>query len=338
MSEPMRLKVELCEHVGLCPGIKRGLRIFWCTLLCAIATRRKVYYKNPPHEAMEMIASVVEKDIPVAEWHQGLSNRAIQVITPFGGPKEAYEGPHADGTCVNVQNIRELAIKWHERGYRVIFVAEHNSSEIEFINTFIGGEGVVVADFEDADVLDLNPQDKVVTLGQSSFRRDLFKGIVEVIKGRFPDNEIKAIEALCPEIVRRVEEVKSRVFVAYKRMIEIPVFDDIHQLFPYDAVVMVGSFKSKQMNFMAIELAPIFRNVIWVEDEAGLGAEQFKPGQRVLIATGPEVTLGKLKRVIRRLRGLTTDDHASVADQADPCGDCVEKEHCPRRQCKECKC
>lgn len=338
MSEPMRLKVEFCEHIGLCPGIRRGLRIFWKTLVYALATFRRVYYKNPPHEAMEMITSIVEKGIPVAEWHPGLSSRAIQVITPFGGPKEAYEGPHADGTCVNVQNIRELAIKWHERGYRVIFVAEHNSSEIEFINTFIEGEGIVVADFEDADVLDLNPQDKVVILGQSSFRRDLFKGIVEVIKGRFPDNEVKAIEALCPEIVRRVEEVKSRVFVAHKKVIEIPVFDDIHQLFPYDAVVMVGSFKSKQMSFMAIELAPIFCNVIWVENENGLGAEQFKPGQRILIASGPEVTPGKLKRVRWRLLRLTSDDLASAIDQADPCGDCIEKERCPRRQCKECKC
>lgn len=342
MSQSLNLQIDLCDRIGPCHGITDALKLLKKTLIRARLTFRQVYYKDPPHEAKRTIDAIISKGVPVIEWHPGISRRAIQMISPYGAPQEAYESRCADGTCSFVKAIRQQAVKAHKEGRQVIFLADQDSSEVQFINTFIDNTALVVSTFEEAKTLDLDAHPKVAILSQSAFRRDLFDGILRVIHGRYPEKDIVVSRTICPEIIQRAEEIKRRVYLPYGHdgVMENLTWEDFANLCPYNVVVFVGDYESKQCNFLTVEVAPYIPDdyFIWAEKPENIGCEQFKPGDKVLLATGPEVMPDKIAAIKTRLENLTDTDKVIEPHPLDACGTCSQKDKCPRHECLHCQC
>ncbi len=319
MSSPMNLRVCFCHPIGLCSGIRRGFLLLKLALILARLTGRQVYYRDPPHEAMGMIRATLEKGVPVIEWFEGLK-KGLRYITPYGAKADAFKVPHIDGSCPVVKRIRRRAIWLHRHGYKIVFASDKCSSEVEAIQTFIGNSGIVILNQREAYYeVHLLPGEKVAVLAQSSYRPDQYDAVVKTLRVKYPQNRIVADRILCHELEERTcDHVKSCCLR--------------HQ----DALVVLGSFESKQVSYMAMEMLHYSPRLIRAEGPEDLGSEQFRPGNRVMVISGNQVTDSRLQAVHERLLNLTTDDHAVPRELPDPCRDCSEVDHCQRHECLEC--
>lgn len=333
----LRLKVNVCDRIGYCRGITRAIKMLMQALAWAWLHRRCIYYKEPPHEAMEMIRKF-ERRTSVREWHDGMPEDAIQMISPYGAGPEAYECPHIDGTCPNVATLRMKAQGVIEAGYQLVIMAEADSSEIAFINRFIGGRARTISQFSDVEKLSLMPG-TIFVLSQTSFRMDLFWGLVSRLEEIFPKPDYTFVgePTVCREVELRLREITLRTNrlndPATRR--ENLTFEEFGRLFPYGAVVLVGSFESKQCSWMAVELwRSLAVKVVRVEGPGNLCGSQFRAGQRVLVSGGPEVSRKDVIRVVRKLRRLKSGDLATDGEDPGLCTGCESRGPClARRRC-----
>lgn len=317
MGDPMNLRISLMNNIGYCSGIRNGLKVLRRTILFAKLTFNTVYYKDPPQEADGMICSLKEKRVPIVEWHSGLSHRSIQYICPYGAKSEAYSTRNADGTCKNVRRVFAEAIKWYGHGYKVIIIADRDSSEAISASSFIGHSGIIVSDFNDVPKLELKPDELVAVLAQTSFRPDLFDGLVREMRSAYPNTSFVIRKTICPEIHRRLNVLLANFNLG-------------------DKVIVVGDPKSKQARFLQCELAQ-YTKVYRAEVGENLGANLFKPGDRVVITSTTSASRARILAIMNRLSFLTSDDQVTV-EVPDPCEGCSKISGCKRHQCSCCQC
>ena len=91
-----------------------------------------------------------------------------------------------DATCPLVTSIHRMVENYHRKGFDVIIIGHHGHPEVEGTAGRVSGDVHVVATEAEATRLEIRNQDKVAYVTQTTLSQEDIKGILAILKARFP--------------------------------------------------------------------------------------------------------------------------------------------------------
>ena len=176
--------------------------------------------------------------------------------------------------------------KHHNMGYMVVVVGDRDHPEVMGILGYTDGRGIVINSPDEVSSLPDVP--RLLVVAQTTYEKETFNEILDVIKDSYPDSEIKAIDTICDSTLRRQDEVRELA----RRV---------------DAVVVVGGRESgntKRLFNVARESGvPAYH----VEDETELDPDELSRYKTLGLTAGASTPNWVIMRVADYLGGLDRD-------------------------------
>ncbi len=183
------MKVTVAKSAGFCFGVKRAIEMVESEIQNnensgPIYTYGPIIHNEIVTADLEDrgVRIMVEGDDP-ADYEKG-----TVIIRSHGVTKEVEESIKnaghrvVDATCPFVKKIHRIVREYDEEGYRIIITGDPDHPEVRGIKGWIkSGRCDCILSFEDFKSLDIDPDEKVCLVSQTTFNHEKFKDIVENI-------------------------------------------------------------------------------------------------------------------------------------------------------------
>jgi 4-hydroxy-3-methylbut-2-enyl diphosphate reductase len=211
--------------------------------------------------------------------------RGIVIIRAHGiGPEQKRQCEREgitciDATCPNVRRIHRDVAAYASRGFHVIIVGEETHGEVRGIRGY-AGSATVISSASDAEISPI-PMPCIV-VGQTTFKREEYRRICEVLRTREP--RVEVLDTLCAATESRQESLQ--------RLAE-----------RVDALLVIGGRKSANTRWLyqaAIETG----KPSWHIEEASDIPREISGFERVGISAGastPDSTVEEVEAALLRL-------------------------------------
>ncbi len=123
--------------------------------------------------------------------------------------KEKHVEIIIDATCPLVEKVHREVRKFAARGYWIILVGHENHDEIVGTSGEAPQRMRIVANINEAKKISISDPEKVVVLSQTTLSVDDTRGIIEVLRARFPKLITAAKEDICYATQNRQDAVKQ---------------------------------------------------------------------------------------------------------------------------------
>ena len=274
--------VLLSESMGLCGGVRRALDLAEAASNQAGAT------------AVFALGDLVHSR-HVMDWLAGRGVKRVQspgevtsgtvIIRAHGERPDALRDLEErgvrviDATCSKVARSHRIVEEYRSRGYHIIVAGERGHSEVAGIVARAGSCTVVETASEAGSVDEPGP---CMLIAQTTFRREEFDAIRDVLKARIPGLEV--VESICPAMAQRQAALSDLA----KRV---------------DAIVVIGG-KHSANTVRLYETARSLEIPCWhIEGPEDLPAES-KQYLRIGVTAGASTPDWIVDSVVARLRGL----------------------------------
>jgi 4-hydroxy-3-methylbut-2-en-1-yl diphosphate reductase len=203
-----------------------------------------------------------------------------------------------DATCPLVTKVHMEAIKYAREGYTIVLIGHEGHDEV--IGTM--GEAphaiVLVEDVDDVNALPFDATTKLAYLTQTTLSVDETRGIIAVLKDRFPQLVGPNKDDICYATQNRQEAVKDLVPEA-------------------DVVVVLGSQNSSNSNRLAEIAKQNGRPAYLIDTVEELHLEWFRAADTVLITAGASAPEDHVLEVVERLRNHfdATLEHRTIREE-----------------------
>jgi len=189
-----------------------------------------------------------------------------------------------DATCPLVTKVHIQALKFHNRGYKIILIGHKNHPEVEGTMGQVPEEDIIlVENVQDVEKLELN-NDKIAYITQTTLSVDDTIMVINKLKSKFPHIESSPKEDICYATTNRQNAVKE--FAG-----------------DCDAFIVVGSSNSSNSNRL-VEVAKnsgcLKSNLI--EDAASLNVDEYRNYNSIGISSGASVPDILVMSVIDKLK------------------------------------
>ncbi len=213
------MEVILADVLGYCFGVRRAVDT--ATLTLENNNGNKVYSLGPLIHNQVALEMLSEKGLCVLK-DDNLENVEAEskiIIRAHGVPPETLKKIEENkcevinATCPKVLASQKSAAKYAAMGYTVILAGDRNHGEVVGIAGYAGKKFILIENCSDAEKLPLFSADEnVVLLSQTTFSREEFKGISEILQKKAQNLKVmdticsatrerqKALEALCPKV------------------------------------------------------------------------------------------------------------------------------------------
>ncbi len=185
MSEIMR-----AEHMGFCFGVKNAVD---AALETISENSGNVYAVGPIIHNAHVSKELKDKGLITVDSIEEVPDGATIIVRSHGESREFYEKAETkkitvvDTTCPNVKKIHDLASDADSIGKQVVIVGDADHPEVIGIKSR-AGDPVIIDSPDQAKDLDLT---NILVLAQTTFDRQLFSEIEEVLKEKDPGADIK---------------------------------------------------------------------------------------------------------------------------------------------------
>lgn len=190
-----------------------------------------------------------------------------------------------DGTCPRVLEAQRQARRLAEESYRLIVVGHQEHPEVAGLLGAVAGAAEVVLDPEE---LRLRPQERLGVLSQTTLLPEQFTAVVAAAACQV--REVKAVNTLCRETIRRQEAVRGAA-----RQVEL--------------MLVIGGRNSSNTTRLA-EIAARYTACYHIENVNELERRWLIEKHRIGISGGtstPEMSLRAVQGEIERLMGGVND-------------------------------
>jgi len=199
------MKVLVAEKCGFCPGVRN-----------AISTAERVLAQADGSEPVYCLGPIIHNEDVVQRLASGGLRTVASVdeidcgtvlIRSHGvAPKELdrlrQKGLHiVDATCVLVKRVQQIAKQLEQEGYEVVIIGEESHPEVQGVMGCVD-DVFVVADEGDLDKL---PRDGRLGIVCQTTQSPEHMGMMLGIIGRGSFSELKVINTLCKEAIKRQE-------------------------------------------------------------------------------------------------------------------------------------
>lgn len=276
------MPIMMAKHAGFCSGVSR-----------AVNETLKLAKKHKGINSLgELVhnSSVIAKldDIGVqAKELENLTSQEVIIRSHGVSPKvmkelKAKNKTVYDLTCPFVTRLHQKVANYSKDGLPVILVGDKNHPEIIGTIGWCRGETYTVNSVEEAEALEAIP--KALAVAQTTFRKDLWANICEVLKQKVVDLDI--IDTICTATIQRqmaaVELAKQA-----------------------DAMIVVGGKNSANTQKLYKTCKELCSRTILVEraEEIPLGFADIKT-DRIGITAGASTPEWSLKEVVTRMTDI----------------------------------
>ena len=199
-----QMKVIVSKYAGFCPGVKRAAEIALNTAINCDDGRVATF--GPLVHNKDMLEHLAQKGIGVIETAQGYGGDKIIVrshgISPAVMDELVQSGAEVvDATCPFVKRIHNIANSLE--GRFLIIVGDARHPEVQGIMGWTKHGYKVIQDEISAQSVQTDLPLAIVV--QTTFERDKFTSILEILKQRFRDIEV--YDTICPATRERQQEV-----------------------------------------------------------------------------------------------------------------------------------
>ena len=287
-----KLRIELAEVYGFCPGVRRAVQMVEEHLAQRgpLATLGAIVHNT------HVVRSLEEKGARVVGSVAEVREPAV-AITAHGAGDEVYReiksrGLHlVDTTCPIVKRAQETAWELVQAGYTVLIYGEKAHPEVRGLLSRSGGHGYATMSLSELPEI---PAERLGIISQTTKDRAGFWKFVRDVIARFgPElKDLRVVDTTCPETGKRYQaavELAKRV----------------------EAIFVVGSRNSANTR----KLAETCRNTgvatYFIESAEEIDPKWVAGLTRVGITAGASTPDEVIEQVIARLQELGGDDEGT---------------------------
>ncbi|MBF0262714.1 MAG: 4-hydroxy-3-methylbut-2-enyl diphosphate reductase [Magnetococcales bacterium] len=205
--------VLLAEPRGFCAGVERAIAIVEKALETfppPIYVRHEIVHNRWVVESLRAKGAVFVHEL------DEIPDGAVAIFSAHGVSK-AVEAEGArrplrilDATCPLVSKVHREAERRDHDGRHVILIGHKGHPEVEgTMGQLPEGRMTVISRIEEIDTLPLDPATPTAYVTQTTLSMDETAGVIEALKGRFPDILGPTREDICYATQNRQNAVKS---------------------------------------------------------------------------------------------------------------------------------
>jgi 4-hydroxy-3-methylbut-2-enyl diphosphate reductase len=202
------MEVKLARKRGFCFGVEDAIELAERTVSANepghVVALGPVIHNRQVVEDLEQAGLNQSGDLEV------LDSGTTVLIRSHGAAPDTYERAKqkelsiVDATCVLVKKAQTVVKKLHEEGYQVVMIGDENHPEVKGVIGY--APDVIVIDSEN-DIDTMLPQRaKLGIVAQTTHTPEHVAHMIGAIAAR-PFRELKVVNTLCLEVVRRQEAV-----------------------------------------------------------------------------------------------------------------------------------
>ncbi len=273
------MKVVLAKTAGFCFGVNRAVEILDKT----VAENKKVYTLGEIIHNSYVVEKYRKKGAVVEENPENIEDGSVVVIRSHGVGKEIFDAltekncKIVDATCPFVKKIHNVVEKYQKKSYNIIVVGNKCHPEVTGILGWCGNLATVVSEISDLE--QIKGLENVCVVSQTTFNKDKYKKLVELIKENTTNCEV--IDTICDATSNRQEEVANMSKEC-------------------DAIVVVGGKASSNTKKLAEVAAENCKNVYLIESKDELCMKD-KHFSCVGVSAGASTPANIIKEVVDML-------------------------------------
>jgi 4-hydroxy-3-methylbut-2-enyl diphosphate reductase len=209
-SAPKR--VLLAAPRGYCAGVDRAVQAVEQALDLygpPVYVRKEIVHNKHVVEQLAQRGAVfVEEESEVPEGE-------LVVFSAHGVAPKVHENAHRrglqtiDATCPLVTKVHVEARKFAEQGYTIVLIGHQGHEEVEGTTGEAPASIVLVQTAEDVDRLEVEDPDRVAYITQTTLSVDETSGIIDRLKGKFPNIVGPKSDDICYATTNRQIAVKQ---------------------------------------------------------------------------------------------------------------------------------
>ena len=204
------MEVKVAKTAGFCFGVKRAVEL----VEKQVKDGKKVYTYGPIIHNEEVIEELSKKGVEIVsnagEWNNVAQGTLI--IRSHGVSKKEYEDMLVSGheildaTCPFVKKIHRIVEKESNNGRHIIIIGSKEHPEVQGIIGWANGPVTVIETAQMAEELEINTNEKLCIVAQTTFNSKKFQDLVEIIRKKRYD--IIVLSTICSATEERQKETR----------------------------------------------------------------------------------------------------------------------------------
>ncbi len=280
------IKVILAQPRGFCAGVERAIDIVERALIKfgpPIYVRHEIVHNRHVVEDLRARGAVFVDELD--EVPEG----AMTVFSAHGVARKVEKAaagralPVIDATCPLVAKVHAEGRRYARQGREIVLIGHAGHAEVEGTIGQIDGKVYLVQTIEDAGSLTVQNPEKLSYITQTTLSVDDTRGIIAVLKDRFPAVVGPDVRDICYATQNRQEAVH-------------------HLAELVDLILVVGSKNSSNSNRLREIGAELGRPSYLIDDASHLQASWFEGIRTVGLTAGASAPEVLVKGVIEGLR------------------------------------
>ena len=195
-------KVVVAKTAGFCFGVKRAVDKVYDSIE-KNGQDKQIYTYGPIIHNEEVVKDLESKGVKVINSIEELEaiHDGIIVIRSHGVKKEVYDIIRENGliledaTCPFVKKIHNIVFEESKKGRYVVIIGNKDHPEVQAIRGWSGENTCIIGTEEEALKFDINPEQSVSIVSQTTFNANKFKYLVEIIGKKGYD--INVLDTIC---------------------------------------------------------------------------------------------------------------------------------------------
>ena len=283
----MKKKIYLIAPRGFCAGVTRAVDTVTLAIEkfgAPVYVKHEIVHNKHVIDELKVKGAVFIEDLNEVPNDRPLIFSAHGVSKKITNQAKKEKSEIIDATCPLVTKVHIQALKFHNRGYKIILIGHKNHPEVEGTMGQVPEEDIIlIENVQDVEKLKLN-NDKIAYITQTTLSVDDTIMVINKLKSKFPHIESSPKEDICYATTNRQNAVKEFAGGC-------------------DAFIVVGSSNSSNSNRL-VEVAKnsgcLKSNLI--EDAASLNVDEYRNYNSIGISSGASVPDILVMSVIDKLK------------------------------------
>ena len=283
----MKKKIYLIAPRGFCAGVTRAVDTVTLAIEkfgAPVYVKHEIVHNKHVIDELKVKGAVFIEDLNEVPNDRPLIFSAHGVSKKITNQAKKEKSEIIDATCPLVTKVHIQALKFHNRGYKIILIGHKNHPEVEGTMGQVPEEDIIlVENVQDVEKLELT-NDKIAYITQTTLSVEDTSMVINKLKSKFPYIESSPKEDICYATTNRQNAVKE--FAG-----------------DCDAFIVVGSSNSSNSNRL-VEVAKnsgcLKSNLI--EDAASLNVDEYRNYNSIGISSGASVPDILVMSVIDKLK------------------------------------
>ena len=281
------MELTVAKSAGFCFGVKRAVNLVYDEIK---NEDKPIYTYGPIIHNDEVVKDMESKGVVVIKSLDELLTlpKGIIIIRSHGISRDEYSFIEKSGfeikdaTCPFVKKIHNLVEKHSTENSHVIIIGNANHPEVQGIRGWVIGDSVsVVSNRDDIDALDINPNQKVCIVSQTTFNYNKFQELVEIIQKKGYD--ILVLNTICNATEERQTEARE---IASKS----------------DAMIVIGDKNSSNTQKLFEICKKECENTYYIQTNKDMDYEKIKSVNNVGITAGASTPNNIIEEVSKNVR------------------------------------